>query len=61
MTRQYRYKGKEIAGYIQKDPAVVTRYLTERKDLEIDVGRVIEKIKRADINNQTDHLLLPQV
>ena len=27
VAREYGYKGKEIAGYIQKDPAVVTRYL----------------------------------
>ena len=38
----------EIAGYIQKDPAVVTRYLKEKEELE--VGKVIEKIKRGNIN-----------
>ena len=27
IAKEYGYKGKEIAGYIQKDPAVVTRYL----------------------------------
>lgn len=49
VAREYGYKGKEIAGYIQKDPAVVTRYLREREDLKSEVERVI---KRLNINSQ---------
>ncbi len=32
IAKEYGYKGKEIAGYIQKDPAVVTRYLREKEE-----------------------------
>ncbi len=52
MAREYRYKEREIAGYIQKDPAVVTRYLNEKEDLEVESGKVIGKIRWANINNQ---------
>lgn len=52
MAREYGYKGKEIAGYIQKDPAVATRYLKEKEDLGAEVEKVIERIKRANINSQ---------
>lgn len=45
-------RGKEIAGYIQKDPAVATRYLKEKEDLETEIEKVIAKIKRVNINNQ---------
>lgn len=38
--------------YIQKDPAVVTRYLKEKVDLKAEVEKVIKKIKRVEINNQ---------
>lgn len=39
-------------GYIQKDPAVATRYFKEKGNLETEVEKVIEKIKRANINKQ---------
>lgn len=42
-------QGKEIAGYIHKNPSAVTRYLKEKEDLEKEVEKVIEKIKRANI------------
>ncbi|MBI5746340.1 MAG: transposase [Nitrospirae bacterium] len=51
IAKEYGYKGKEIAGYIQKDPAVVTRYLREKGDLRAEVERVIERII-ANVNRQ---------
>ncbi len=45
VAREYGYKGKEIAGYIQKDPAVITRYLKEKEDLDVEIERVIEIMK----------------
>lgn len=39
MAREYVYKGKEIAGYIQKNPAVMTRYLTEKGGLRERGGK----------------------
>jgi REP element-mobilizing transposase RayT len=52
VAREYGYKGKEISGYIQKDPAVVTRYLREKEELGAEVKKVIEKIKKANVNKQ---------
>lgn len=49
--KEIKDKGKEIAGYTQKDPAVVTRYLRENEDLEAEAKRVIERIK-ANVNRQ---------
>ncbi len=51
VAREYGYKGKEISGYIQKDPAVVTRYLKVKGELWGGIERVIEGIK-ANVNKQ---------
>ncbi len=50
VAREYGYKGKEIARYIRKDAAVVTRYLREKEELVGEVEMVIKKIKIANIN-----------
>jgi REP element-mobilizing transposase RayT len=52
VAREYGYKGKDIAGHIRKDPAVVTRYLREKEELGAEVEKVIEKIKRTNVNRQ---------
>ena len=51
---EYGYKGKEIAGYIRKDPALITRHLKEKADLKIEIEKIIKTIKdmRANVNNQ---------
>jgi hypothetical protein len=36
----------------RKDPAVVTRCLREKGDLEVEVEKLIEKIKGENINDQ---------
>lgn len=51
IAKEYGYKGKDIAGHIRKDPAVVTRYLREKRELEAKVKRLIEGI-RANVNKQ---------
>lgn len=51
---EYGYKGKEIAGYIRKDPALITRHLKEKADLKIEIEKIIKTIKdmRANVNYQ---------
>jgi REP element-mobilizing transposase RayT len=50
---EYGYKGREVAEYIQKDPAIVTRYLKEKGDFEREIERVIKMIgKKANVNSQ---------
>lgn len=51
VAKEYGYKGNEIARYIQKDAAVVTRYLKEKRELETEVKRLIEGL-RANVNKQ---------
>lgn len=51
VAREYGYKGKDIAGHIRKDPAVVTRYLKEKRELETEIKRLIEGL-RANVNKQ---------
>lgn len=53
-AKEYGYKGKEIGLYIRKDPAVITRNLKEKKQLEKEIEKVIEAIrnKRLHVNNQ---------
>ena len=42
VAKEYGYKGKEIAGYIRRDPAVVSIALKERKRLEKDMENMIK-------------------
>ena len=44
--KEYGYKGREIAEYLRKDPAVITRYLREGKRFEADIERVHENLKK---------------
>lgn len=51
VAREYGYKGKEVAEYLRRDPAVITRYLKEGKKLEDDIGRVhvaLKEIKKVN-------------
>ncbi|MBI5676515.1 MAG: transposase [Nitrospirae bacterium] len=53
-AKEYGYQGKEIAAYICKDPALITRHLRERKDLKGETEEVINKLKdlRSNVNSQ---------
>jgi hypothetical protein len=39
-------KGREIAEYLRRDPAVITRYLREGKRFEADIQKVHENLKK---------------
>jgi putative transposase len=45
VAKECGYKGKEIGQYIRKDPAVITRDLKEREQLEKEMGKVIDVIR----------------
>jgi REP element-mobilizing transposase RayT len=45
VAKEYGYQGKEIAKYIWKDPAVITRYLKEKKNLQEKTEEVIKTIR----------------
>ena len=34
VANEYGYKGKEVARYLKKDPAIITRYLKERNEFK---------------------------
>ena len=53
VAREYGYKGQEIAEYLRRDPAVITRYLKEGKRLEGEVEKVHEALKKTKkVNKQ---------
>jgi REP element-mobilizing transposase RayT len=54
VATEYGYKGKEIGLYIRKDPAIVTRDLKEKIQLEREMEKVLQVIRdnRAHVNTQ---------
>ena len=53
VARAYGYKGKEIAAYTRKDPAIITRYLKDKTVHKIEAEKVIEILKRKpNVNRQ---------
>ncbi len=44
-AREYGYKGKEIAFYLQKDPSVITRYFKEGEKFKADMERDLTMLK----------------
>ena len=51
--REYGYKGKEIAAFLEKDPASVTGYLRRDQDLQSKRERLIFLLDggRKNLNN----------
>jgi len=45
VANEYGYKGKEIGQYILKDPAIISRDLREKRQLEEEREKVLEAIK----------------
>jgi len=41
-AREFGYKGKEIAHFLQKDPSVVTRYLKDGEDFKADMEHILK-------------------
>jgi chromosomal replication initiation ATPase DnaA len=46
VANEYGYKGKEIAEFIHKDAAMITRHLKEKGRLKKEIANVIEILKR---------------
>ncbi len=44
-AKEYVHRGKEIAAFIKKDPAVITRHLRERDGLKKEIEKIIKIIK----------------
>ncbi len=40
VAKEYGYKGQEIAGYLRRDPSVITRYLQDKNRLANEVKRM---------------------
>ena len=40
VAKEYGYKGQEIAGYLFRDPSVITRYLRDASEFESEVEGV---------------------
>ncbi|MEW6418686.1 MAG: transposase [Nitrospirota bacterium] len=45
VAKEYGYKGKDIAKYINKDPVVVTRYLKERNNFTEEIEKICSSLK----------------
>jgi hypothetical protein len=41
-AREFGYKGKEIALFLQKDPSVVTRYLKDGENFKADMEHILK-------------------
>lgn len=55
IAKDFGYKGQEIAQFLQKDPAVITRYLKDGAELRPEIEKTyktLEKEKRSNINKQ---------
>jgi putative transposase len=52
VAREYGYKGREIAEYLRKDPAVITRYLCEEENFKTEMDRVFTTLeeRRSTVN-----------
>jgi len=52
--REYGYKGKEIAEFLHKDPAAVTRYTRDKSGFKKKLDRLFSALReiRENINNQ---------
>jgi putative transposase len=44
IAKEYGYKGRELAKYLQKDPAAVTGYLRQGEKIKIEVERVAKTL-----------------
>ena len=46
VAKEYGYIGKEIAKYIRKDQAIVTRHLKEKSELKSEIDKVFNVLKK---------------
>jgi putative transposase len=54
VANEYGYRGREIAKYMGKDPALITRYIKVKEELKKDAERVIAAMRdtKANVNSQ---------
>lgn len=54
IAKEYGYKGKEIAEYIRKDPAIVTRDIKGKVNLQVEIEKLISILndERTNVNSQ---------
>jgi len=54
VAHEYGYRGKEVAVYIRKDPALITRHSKQMKELEKEVQQVLSRltVRRSNVNSQ---------
>jgi len=52
IAHEYGYSGKETARFIEKDPAIVSRYIKQEKADFAEVELVIKALKRENVNSQ---------
>jgi len=54
IAKEYEYRGKEIAKYLQKDPSVITRYLKKGDSFKLEIEQVMKKLKgyKTIVNKQ---------
>ena len=45
VAKDYGYKGQEIAGYLGRDPSVITSHLREREKFESEVEKLHEILR----------------
>ena len=48
VAKEYGYKGKEIAKFIRRDPAVVSIAIKDRKNFEREIEDVMRLLKKSD-------------
>ncbi len=51
-AREFGYRGKEIAFYLQKDPSVISRYLKEGENFKADMERALNMLCGKSICNK---------
>jgi hypothetical protein len=49
IAKEYGYTGREIAAFLNKDPAAVTGYLRQRNGLGIEVNKMLQEIGRGQV------------
>jgi hypothetical protein len=52
ITNEYGYRGKEIAEFMYKDAAVISRHLKEKSNMKEDMEIVLMSLKNKKLNNQ---------
>jgi hypothetical protein len=45
IAREYGYRGREVAGFLQKDPAVITRYLKKPESVDKAIIKILSELE----------------